>query len=348
MGRLKQFFRFLFIAVLFPFTIHYIAYFGFVSNYGKNVYSVESFKNHYESGLYRFRVLGRLLQLKTFKIVEENTELEKKQSAHVFYLDKKGNDGFYFTYFLINCFFNILTVIIFLLTLSNRKLFSLPDKMVNIFTLFATLLVGFTLYVVTPYDALSYFLILVCCSIILQLIIKPSVTAYLIFLLILAVATFTRESSAIALAFYAALIFVFRKKLQNKLSHFWFLAGAIAWFLTCYFALRIRLGFSNGFYQSNTIMYLFNLTDMSAIAGGLFFIILIYSIYTFSQLKENRLLFSAFLLFSAPYLFLCWYTGIFFETRLWIPVLLPALLLINIDTEKIKLQINPETENNKV
>lgn len=340
----KKFFRLVIICIIFPFIIHYIAYFGFISNYGKNVYSVNSFKNHYESGLYRFRFLGRLLQLKTYELVKKNTELEDKQSPYVQYLDKNGDDAFYLTYFLVNVIFNILSSIVIFLTFSNRKIFSLPEKMVNIYTLIAIFLTGFTLYVITPYDALSYFLIMLGCNFILQLLLKPSVITFLFLLFTLCICTITRESSAILLSFFAALLFIFQVSLPKKLYYFRLLFLSVLSYLLVYIFLRIRLGFGNGFYQSGIIMYLNNLTNLNPIIGGLFFIVAAYFIHSFAEKNENRKLFFTFLIFCSPYLFFCWFTGIFFETRLWIPVLLPALVLINIDFNKLKENWTKKTE----
>lgn len=252
--------------------------------------------------------------------------------------------AFYKSYFLVNVFFNICTIITLFLILSFNKLFRLAEKQVNYIILIAVFFICISQYVITPYDAISYFVIAISFPFITAIISKPQILNLSILLLIIIVATLTRESSAIILAIYGAFIVYFWNDLKNKKNHVLILTSCIIAYLSVYLGLRMYFGFENGLYQQDTEVMNLNFFDRKNQVGLLFFVASLIIIFLLAESRRNSKLFSVFLIFCIPYIAFCWFTGVFFEIRLWIPVILPGFLFINLSLEK--LSINKITEGN--
>ena len=148
---------FIIIAVIFPLTLNFAAYFGFISGYTWNTFSESSFKNQYNNDIYKYRILSN------YGIVELNHLMEigkyksnyNKLTRQLQFLDKDSTVSFYLAYFIWNTIFLIFSSIAFYFLL--LKMLKLEIITVILASLILNFLIIFTQFVVVPYDNFSYF-----------------------------------------------------------------------------------------------------------------------------------------------------------------------------------------------
>src|SRR6266540_2096359 len=150
------FLRILLLGCVIPIIASSIVYQGFTTNYTTQVFSEQSFKNQYENGIYKYRVLGRVLLLKTYKLINsyELPTLTPFNSLKL--LDRAGDIEFFSAYFYINTVFLCLTCMVLFFILGGHT--KDTDFMnVDLPILFICFLIAITQYVIVPYDNISYF-----------------------------------------------------------------------------------------------------------------------------------------------------------------------------------------------
>ena len=139
-------------------------------------------------------------------------------------------------------------------------------------------------------------------------------------------ATITRESAALILSFYAT-IYLLRNGISIKkdLLH---LLLVISVFLITYIGLRVEYGIVNSIYNNLTIGDFLKIQNIISLV---FFIVFILIFNTNINKFKNSFL---FLFLSAPYIVAIFLTGILFESRLWIPLLIPMIVLASSDKSR--------------
>ncbi len=302
------------LSLIIPLIMGIIVYQGFSTNYTSRVFSEQSFKRQYESGVYKYRVLGRVLLLETYERIKQyNLPVISPTSLKL--IDPQGNRQFYSAYFYVNTFFLCLTcLLLFFIFGGHRKNAGFLNTDLPI--LFLCSLMALSQYTVVPYDTLTYFFLSAA-----ALIIQSKQRSWNILALgiIVVLATLTRETAALILAFYFAQHY---KAILTKPSHFklnkeqgTLLLLTICFAMT-YAALRLTLGFEHALFQTFTFPQNYNIFSL---AGILFFVSLTL-LLLLTQTAMNEML--AFLIAALPYIILMLLVAAPWEIRLWIPLIL--------------------------
>ena len=139
-------------------------------------------------------------------------------------------------------------------------------------------------------------------------------------LLVLVLATMTRETAVFILTFYAA--YHYKPLLAKNKTQLIKLAGLIATFMITYALLRILFNGENAIFQQ--IRLLRNLTNPSALASIVLFIFITYILINRTDNPSHCLL---FLLLSVPYILMIITVANPWEIRLWTPIWLGLLIL---------------------
>src|SRR3954466_5677033 len=104
---MKWFKLFLFSVVL-PTFLNIFVYFGFVTAYTTTTFTKEGFLGQYRNGIYRYRVLGRVLLLSVNRVLERHPVYHLPPDL----LDWLGGttESLYLSYFVLNTVFFCLTM----------------------------------------------------------------------------------------------------------------------------------------------------------------------------------------------------------------------------------------------
>ena len=189
--------------------------------------------------------------------------------------------------------------------------------------------VALSQFVIVPYDISSYFFLLVFFYFLIQYLEKQSVSKLIFLSIIILVSTLNRESSALSLSLAATLLY---SKFGLKKESILPIAGLAIVFIAVYFGLRIT---SENFTTNDGNLLIHNFTQPKNILGLLFWAV--FFVFTLILAKDQKA-FKQILLFhllSFPYLVLCFYTGIIYEIRLYIPLFLTSILLTKTELSKI-------------
>jgi hypothetical protein len=301
-----------------PLVLSMVVYFGFTSNYSAGVFSEAGFREQYEVGIYKYRVLGRLTLLEINTIIENSTFPAIAPRA-MFLLDRNGSPVFYTAYFLNNTLFLCLACGVLLLLFEKLA----PPRSVwvgDLLVALLCLLMAVTQYVVVPYDTMaSFFLCLA-----FGLVIGEQKPARMILLgLVVVLGALTRETAALILAFYFA---VHHRRLLARPFRWSREHTALLFLAACFFStyagMRLALGPGNAVFED--VQLKDNLTSSFGLAGLLFFLALTAILLLNGPGCRESLL---FLLASLPYLLFILITARLWEMRLWIPVFLSIVTL---------------------
>jgi hypothetical protein len=315
---IKRFLQAAVLTVVFPFIVSLVVYYGFATNYTGHVFNEAGFRAQYESGVFKYRVLGRELLLATHRLVNSQSfpaqvirKLFARTPASLATIDPQADPTFYAAYFVQNTFFLVLSCILLYFLLSAT---AGPPVPVNYVV--GVLLMGITQFAVCPYDTLSYSLLLLS----FFLIMRVFRFSFPLLAVVLCVGTLVRESAALALAFYFAYrydeIASFRRRALSELA---LLIGA---FVVTYGLLRVLLGSDQAIWQELTLRA--NLTHFMPLTGIAAMPVVAYLLCAGS--KRIRQCF-IFLAASLPYLLAMVMVGHTWEIRLWVPVWLGLICL---------------------
>lgn len=298
---------FVFFIVLFPLILSFITHFGFDSAYKE----IEEIPNQYYEGVYKYRILAREMLIHMFNIVKTlNININLKGTL------------FYNVLFFFNTFFFLLSSFVLYIILSTTN--AVKNKIYN-YHFISTSLTSFSFYIIVPYDTLSYFLFLLCILFTIKYVYTNKKLYIIIFSILIVISTLNRETSALNLSFFMAFIFRDLTYLNIKSYIFKLFLPLISFILTY---LLIRIYYSTEEFKTNDGFLLFyNLMSLKNIIGILFFIISIRLLRINCVLKSNVVYIYRFLIFSTPYLIIILLTGILWEIRLFIPIILGILIL---------------------
>ncbi|WP_346983377.1 hypothetical protein [Chryseobacterium sp. POE27] len=141
--------------------------------------------------------------------------------------------------------------------------------------------------------------------------------------LIIFISTFIRETSCLNIAFFAS-VFITRDDLRKRnfvfVKEIFFLVLA---FILPYIGLRLMIHQRASFVEG--IYWVKNFTSPYNLLGLLFGMLSIYLGYKMSG-KTGKLMIRKYLFFSAPYLIMIASVGLFWETRLFLPLILTGIV----------------------
>ncbi len=322
--------RYLLFGLVLPFLIQYLIFYRFTPNYNVKVFSAESFTKEYSHGVFRYRLVGKHLQLWVYNqlsSVKKIREMKENPSYanRLNYLDPDVNETFYFSYFVTAVFFSVLTALCLLLIFDLRPLFQMTNPQKILYTSFLMLFIGITHFVITPYDTLSYFLLTFGMLVFLKFIQSGKFFFYPLLCGVIIFATLNRESSLVILSFMATVYWG-----KNNLFDFRWIKKMIvpaACFIITYAALRMYLPGDHAFSDGIFLWANLDVTKISSLTGVFFVLIILYIIFNLTTVPENKKLVSRFMLMATPYILIILLVGIIIEYRLWVPVIIPAVLL---------------------
>ena len=330
---MNQLLRYGFIGIIFPLLVTYVFYFQFTTNYTQDLFSEAKFRSFYGSNVYQTRKLGKDLHLWVYerlKGVEKfrNYAADPYQAKRLQPMDAAAEPLFYLTYFFIAAFFTVLTALLTLRIFDQKELFPIPGPFKDLVVCLLVLLIGFTQFVVTPYDTPGYFFMAAGILLFLRYWKTSSLPAYVLLLLVIVVATFNRETSLLLLSFMAAIYFS-----TEGISVKWIrrmILPALC-FLLPYLYLKIVVS-GGHFTDESKLAQNLHLRNPYSMMGFLFAAFVIWLLYRLHA--NNRRLISSYLVFSLPYILIIFLVGITQEFRLWMPLLQGGIILSLLVTDR--------------
>lgn len=310
------------LVIVLPLLLFFISYYGFETSYVLGIKTWEKAPDFMFSSVYAYRVLPNYLSIHGTEALTFIIDHYLPSSKN--FIIKQGS-LFYHSTFLINAFFFILTSVILhnILKLKPVELLSNSNvrRMVHLIAVFFVVI---TQYVPTNCDCIALFFY--CWGIYFTLrYLHAGKAADLVALaVIIGVSTFIRETACLNIAFFAA-VFIHPENLRRK--KLVFIKETIillAAFILPYIGLRIAIRQEASFFEG---LYLIkNFTSPYNLAGLLLGFLGIYFSYSFSG-RPGRKMIRRYFFFALPYLIMIALVGLFWETRLFIPLLLAAVVM---------------------
>jgi len=267
--------------------------------------------------------------------MKENASYDKRLTA----LDEDADNTFYLTYFITATVFTIFTALALLYLFDTAQLFEMTDSRKIFITSALLLLIGFTQFVITPYDNIGYFL-LVATGLLFVKFLQTRHWAWLVLLNIaIILSTLNRESALVSLSFMAAVYF----------SHYgfnfrWvrFMIVPVACYLLTWIGLRLYFNDVGPGMVTEGLKFWRNLDirQASNLMGFLFAIVTFYFVLNIADRPANRRLVWNFLLLASPYILMIPVIGIMIELRLWMPIIMGSVLLSQLNFAAIKFPGN--------
>lgn len=311
---------FLFVIVL-PLLLFAMSYYGFESSYTRLKVS-ETAPKFLFSSVYAYRVIPNYLSVYLTGLV--GYLIDNYLSFFKDFLLKNGTI-FYHSLFLMNSFFFVLSSLLFnkILKLKSKELFLNVDVR-KILHLLAVFFIVITQYAPTNCDMMALFCYLSGVLLTLQYFHTKKSSYFYILIAVIFLSTFVRETACLNIAFFAAVFFDMRDLKEGRYHFILKIIPLVVAFLVPYLGLRVMLKqeettFVEGFYINRNFSSPFNL------AGLIFAIIVLYFIYKLCVDKANKIVFKKYLFFSLPYLIMITLVGLFWEVRLFVPLILTAI-----------------------
>lgn len=312
---------FLFVIVL-PLLLFAMSYYGFESSYTR-LKTSEKTPEFLFSSVYAYRVIPNYLSVQMTDLMYYL--INGPLSFFKDFLSKNGTP-FYHGLFLMNSVFFILCSLILNAVFqlkSTGLLLNLNAR--RIIHLLSVFFIVITQYAPTNCDTIALF----CYLSGVYLTVKYSDTGKNIFFFILigliAISTLVRETACLNIAFFAAVFFNIDDLKKGNYQIIWKIIPLVVAFLIPYLGLRAILvqeetTFVEGFYINRNFSSPFNL------AGLVFALLVIYFIYKLCTAPENRSVFGKYFFFSIPYLLMITLVGLYWEVRLFLPLILTGII----------------------
>ncbi len=311
---------FLFI-IIFPFLLFFMSYYGFETSYVVGIKSWEKAPDFMFSSVYAYRVIPNYLSVHVTEAITSivNNDLPFAKS----FLLKQGS-LFYHSTFLINVFFFLLTSFVLhkilelkpVEILSNQKI----RRMVHLIAVFFIVILQ---YVPTNCDCIAIFFYVFGMFLTLKYLQHKKPADLLGLSIVIFISTFVRETACLNIAFFAA-VFIDFENLKNR--NFTFIKETfllVIAFVLPYIALRLvipqKASFVEGIYLIKNFTSPYNLT------GLLFGVLGVYFSYSFSD-ETGKMMMKKYLFFALPYLLMITLVGLFWETRLFMPLLITGIV----------------------
>ena len=300
------------------FTVNSFVYFSFGNLYSSTVLNYADFENQFHSGIYQYRILSGYfliwiydflsslnIDYQIFKLKFFNTDAEPKM---------------YLSFFILNTIFLILSSIVLVFITETKNFIATQSEKILMISV-AIFAISLSQFVIVPYDVSSYFFLLFFFFFLLKYLEKDSALNLIILLVILIISAFNRESSALSLSLAATLLYAkfgLKKKMYLPII-FLFVS-----FIAVYLGMRL---WSESFSTNDGNLLEENFSQPKNFLGILFW--MIFFIFTLILAKDRKgvRLILIFHVLSFPYILMCFYTGILYEVRLYIPIFLTSLIL---------------------
>ena len=313
-------------AVLLAFTVNSFVYFGFTNSYSSSILNHQNFQEQFQTGIYQYRILSGYFLVWVYNLLSSldiNYAIFKLK-----FLSSASEPQMYLSFYILNTIFIMLSAAMMVFITESKSFVATQSEKIMII---AVAIFGMALsqFVVVPYDVSSYFFLLLFFYTLVQYLEKQSVSKLIILSTVILISTFNRESSALSLSLAATLLY---SKFGLKKKAILPLASLGIVFVAVYFGLRLL---SENFTTNDGNLLIQNFTEPKNILGILFWFV--FFAFTLMLAKDKKAMKNILLfhLLSGPYLILCIYTGILYEIRLYIPLLLTSLFLSKTELYRI-------------
>lgn len=281
------------------------------------------------SSVYAYRVIPNFLSVHvtdamTFVV---NNYLPFAKS----FLLKQGS-LFYHSTFLTNVFFFIVTSVILnrILKLKPAELLINGNvrRMVHLIAVFFMVIMQ---YVPTNCDAVAMFFYVWGMFFSLKYFENRKISDLLLLGATIVISTFVRETACLNIAFFAAVFIDFEALKKRNFAFVKETAFLILCFVLPYIGLRMMIHQNASFVEG--IYLIKNFTSPYNLTGLLFGILSIYFGYSFSD-HDGKMMIRKYLFFSSPYLLMITLVGLFWETRLFMPLILTGIVMASYQFKK--------------
>lgn len=314
-------------ALLLAFLVSSFVYFGFTNSYSTTLFSYEAFQQQFTSGIYQYRILSNYILSDIYELLGRYN-----LDYHLFkfkFLQAQSEPRMYLSFYIVNTIFLMLTALTtsWLMEIKTFCATAAEKTFIISSVVFA---LGLSQFVIVPYDMLSSFLLVLFFYVLIRYLIKTEIS-YLISLAALVIlGTLTRESSALMLSL-AATILIWKMGIRKETVTT--LLVLIAVFITVYTGLRFQ---AHSFTTNDGNLLKQNLESPKNWLGLLgWFTLALMTLMTACDLNGRKLILF-FHFFALPYLALCFYTGILYELRLYVPLFICSVLLGRLKLSKIR------------
>lgn len=310
---------FLFVIVL-PLLLFAMSYYGFESSYVR-LKTMEKAPDFMFTSVYAYRIIPNFLSLHVTEVVTFmiNSYLPFLKS----FLLKQGT-LFYHSIFLINSFFFILSSVIlhslFKLNATGTLLQLNIRRMIHLLAIFFIVIIQ---YVPTNCDSIAIFFYLSGALLSLKYLHNRRITDFILLCAVVFVSTLARETSCLNISFFAAVCIDFEKLKKKDFTFIKELIILVIAFLVPYAGLRIMIHQDVSFVEG--IYFLDNFSSPFNLSGLLFGILSLYFCYLLCN-NEGKILIRKYLFFAIPYLVMIAMVGLFWEVRLFIPLILTGFI----------------------
>lgn len=317
---------FLFV-IIFPFLLLFMSYYGFESSY-VNMKTWEKAPDFMFSSVYAYRVVPNYLSVHAAEFLTGIMNGFPELRA---FLLKHGS-LFYHSVFIVNSLFFVLSSAVLNIIFKLKPVVFLQNvKIRRLVHLVAVFFIVITQYVPTNCDIIAFFFYLSGILLSLKYFHFKKYVAFLGLLAVVFISTFVRETACLNIAFFAAL-FLNMKKLDFAYAKE--TALLVIAFVLPYFGLKFfipqNVSFAEGVYLANNFTSPFNLL------GLCFGVLALYFTFTLCT-SDQQIILKKYILFSSPYLLMIAFVGIFWETRLFIPLLLTGFVVASHEFKNYKI-----------
>lgn len=313
-------------AMLLAFTVSSFVYLSFGNIYSNTILNYEAFNTQFQSGIYQYRILSGKLLIWTYEFLGSlglNYDVFKLK-----FFNPDSEPQMYLAFYLLNTLFTVLSAAVLVLIFETKRIKATSSEklMMTCLAIFAMVITQFAL---SPYDCSSYFFLLIFIYVFLQYLEKGKLWQLISLAFIILISTLNRESSALSLSFAATLL-LHEFGLKGKSSITLLLFGGV--FLGTYLGLRFS---AENFTTNDGNLLTENFTQPKNYLGMLFWVIFFLLTILLANNRINRRQIIIFHLWALPYILMCFYTGILYEVRLYIPIFLGALVLSKYETKTL-------------
>lgn len=306
---------------LLPFLLFFMVYYGFESSYVK-LKTMEKAPDFMFSSVYAYRVIPNFL---TVQVTDFLTYFVNSYLVSIKPFILKSGTVFYHSIFLINVVFFLGSSIFLDKILKFRpNLFASDPRLKKLLHLAGVFLMVIVQYVPTNCDSIAVFFFLAGIFFSLKFVKLKQNKDLMMLCGIIFISTFVRETACLNIAFFGALFFDYRNFSIKDFAFHKEILMLVAVFVVPYIGLRLMIpqdaSLAEGFYLAQNFTSPFNM------AGLMFGVVFLYFIYQLCGVAERNI-FRNFIILSIPYLGMITFVGLFWETRLWLPVFLGVLVI---------------------
>lgn len=313
------------------FVLHTFIYFSFANIYSSEILNFQNFEDQFQSGVYQYRILSGYLFLWIYDFL--STLNVDYSIFKLKFLKADSEPQVFLAFYILNTLFFVATAMVFHYVLQLRQLIATASEklLIGVVGLFT---IAITQFVIVPYDVSSYFFLLLFFYVFVQYIEDRSAIKLVFLSILILISTFNRETAALSISLAATLLYLKSGISRRSILP---LVPMIITFLAVYFGVRLL---SVSFNTNDGNLFLQNFTEPKNWLGILFWAVFFTFTMMLSKCKTSRKSILVFHLFSIPYVLMCFYTGILYEVRLYVPLFLCSLLLSKLEITDLKSSPN--------